>query len=209
MRLGIMGGTFDPIHYGHLFIAEEARTRFRLQQILFIPNGEPPHKQDYQVTSASRRYSMAMIAVHGNSAFSCSPIEVERAGPSYAAETLVAIHDQQPHSELFYITGIDAISDVLNWHQHSELFRLAKFIAAARPGYPMELLKDRLPSNYLERILPLVTTSPDISATEIRRRALQNLTIRYLTPDGVVDYIHKHRLYRTDNIRTMPQKLKG
>lgn len=197
MRLGIMGGTFDPIHYGHLFIAEEARTHFRLNHVLFVPNGHPPHKKSYPVTPAQHRYAMSLIATHSNSAFSCSPVEMDRTGPCYTVDTLALIRQQYPEAELFYITGIDAIADILTWNRHDVVIQMATFIAATRPGFDPVALRQRLPVDYLARILVLGSTALNISSTDLRWRIANNLSIRYLTPDGVMEYIYKHRLYRS------------
>lgn len=195
MRLGIMGGTFDPIHYGHLFVAEEARTRFRLNHVLFVPNGEPPHKKDYDLTAARHRYAMTLVATHGNRAFGCSPLEFQRPGPSYTVDTLKILQDQNPEAELFYITGVDAIADILSWERNEEIIQMATFIAATRPGFDLRTMKDRLPFAYLERILLLGSTWLGISSTEIRQRFKQDLSARYLTPDAVLEYINKYKLY--------------
>ncbi len=197
MRLGIMGGTFDPIHNGHLFVAEEARIRFRLNNVLFVPNGQPPHKKDYEITSSSKRYSMALIATHSNQAFGCSPIESNRSGPSYTVDTLKMIKEQNPDAELYYITGIDAVADILTWKRHEEVIQMATFIAAMRPGYNLVDLRGKLPRPYLERILLLGSTYLGISSTDIRARLQQNLPVRYLLPDSVLEYIMKNSLYGT------------
>src|SRR5713226_3801830 len=118
MRLGIMGGTFDPIHYGHLFIAEEARARFHLSHVLFVPNGQPPHKKEYGLTPSNHRYAMTLIATHTNKAFGCSPMELNRPGASYTVDTLISLREQYPDAEQFYITGVDAIADILTWKRH-------------------------------------------------------------------------------------------
>ena len=198
MRLGIMGGTFDPIHYGHLFIAEEARVHFRLNSVLFIPNGNPPHKADGEVTAARHRYAMTLIATHSNPAFGCSPIELNRPGPSYTVDTLDIVREQHPGAELFMITGVDAVAEILTWKRHEEVIQKTKFIAAIRPGFGLDTLKDRLPRSYLERILLVGSTALGISSTDIRQRIRQGHSIRYLTPDGVVDYIVKHQLYAAE-----------
>lgn len=195
MRLGIMGGTFDPIHYGHLFVAEEARVRFRLNNVLFVPNGRPPHKKEYALTPARDRYAMTLIATHANKSFGCSPTELNRPGASYTVDTLTLLREQNPDAELYYITGIDAIADILTWKRNEEVIQMATFIAATRPGFDLLSLKDRLPQPYLERILLLGSTALGISSSEIRERLRQNLPVRYLTPDGVLDYIEKHNLY--------------
>lgn len=198
MRLGIMGGTFDPIHNGHLFVAEEARIRFRLNNVLFVPNGQPPHKQELKITPSRMRYAMALIATHSNQAFGCSPVESNRPGPSYAVDTLRSIREQNPDAELYYITGIDAVADILSWNRHEEVIQLATFIAAMRPGYNLVDLRDKMPRSYLERILLLGSTYLGISSTDIRSRLEQSLPVRYLMPDAVLDYIFKNSLYGTN-----------
>jgi nicotinate-nucleotide adenylyltransferase len=192
-----MGGTFDPIHYGHLFIAEEARVRFRLNHVLFVPSGRPPHKIETDLTSATHRYAMTLLATHGNQAFGCSPVELNRPGPSYTVDTLALLKEQYPDAELFFLTGVDAIADILSWKRHEEVIQTATFLAAMRPGYDLQTLKERLPEEYLTRILVLGSNPLGISSTEIRERIQQNLPARYLTPDSVLDYIQKHRLYQT------------
>src|SRR5690348_11456222 len=121
MRLGIMGGTFDPIHYGHLFIAEEARVRFRLHNILFVPNGEPPHKKNYTLTPAKHRFAMTLIATRPNQGFAITPMELNRPGPSFTIDTLTTLRQENPVAELFYITGVDAVADILTWRRHEEV----------------------------------------------------------------------------------------
>ena len=195
MRLGIMGGTFDPIHYGHLFIAEEARVHFRLNSVQFVPNGSPPHKPDRAITSATHRYVMTLIATRSNPAFGCSAVELNRPGPSYTVDTLDFVRKEYPDAELFTITGVDAIAEILTWKRHEEVIQKTTFIAATRPGFDLQILKERLPHSYLEKILLVGSTALDISSTDIRARVRQGLSIRYLTPDGVIDYIAKHRLY--------------
>ncbi len=190
-----MGGTFDPIHHGHLFVAEEARVFYRLDRILFLPNGHPPHKRVYELTPAEHRFAMTQVAIRSNPDFECSDLEVNRTGASYTVDSLTALREQEPTADLFYITGVDAVADILTWRRHSEVIRLAHFIAATRPGYALAELKRRLPPDYLDRILLIGTTALGISSTELRHRVSRGLPIRYLTPDGVVDYINEHRLY--------------
>lgn len=195
MRLGIMGGTFDPIHYGHLFVAEESRVRFQLSRVVFIPNGTPPHKQGCAVTSAQHRFAMTEIATASNPYFECSRIEMERSGPSYTIDTLERLHEEHPNAEMFTITGIDAIAEILTWRRHAEVIQKSGFIAATRPGFDMKFLSDRLPESYLSKIAVIGSTSLGISSTDIRTRVGAGLPIRYLTPDGVAEYIKEHRLY--------------
>ena len=196
MRLGIIGGTFDPIHYGHLFIAEEARARFQLNHVAFIPNGQPPHKNGAVVSPARHRYAMTQTAVAGNPNFICSPIEMQRPGLSYTVDTLTTLKEMYPDAELFYITGVDAIAQILTWKRHEEVFRLATFLAATRPGFDLLSLKDALPQDYLARVLLIGSTYLGISSTDIRDRVRQNLPARYLTPDSVLNYIYKNQLYK-------------
>lgn len=195
MRLGIMGGTFDPIHYGHLFIAEEARVHFCLDSVMFIPNGSPPHKPDRAITPAVHRYAMAQIATRSNAAFDCSPVELNRSGPSYTVDTLDLLREAYPEAELFTITGVDAIAEILTWKRHADVIQKTTFIAATRPGFDYQILKDRLPESYVNKILAVGSTALGISSTEIRTRVRQGRPIRYLTPDGVADYIAQYGLY--------------
>ena len=195
MRLGILGGTFDPIHYGHLFIAEEARARFQLDTVAFIPNGQPPHKNGATVTPARHRFAMTQKAVAGNSHFICSPLEIQRPGLSYTVDTLTALKEMYPDAELFYITGVDAIAQILTWKRHEEVIRMATFLAATRPGFDLLSLKDSLPPEYLSSVLLIGSTYLGISSTDIRDRIRQNLPSRYLTPDSVLKYIYKNHLY--------------
>lgn len=191
-----MGGTFDPIHYGHLLAAEEARFRFRLQRVIFIPCGLPPHKEPHTITPAEHRYAMVVLATASNPFFTVSRIEIDRPGPSYSVETVRAFRERFGQgTELFFITGADAVLEILTWKDNKELIGLCRFIAVTRPGYDLRQLKEQLPPDYLERITPLLIPGADISSTLIRDRVRRGEPIRYLTPDPVCDYIAKHRLY--------------
>lgn len=196
MNLGILGGTFDPIHHAHLFIAEEARVRFGLDRVLFIPNAMPPHKQSYPVTEPANRVAMVRAAIESNPAFELSLVELERPGPSYTVDTLTHLRDRFPGADLFFITGLDTILEIPTWYRPEEVIRLTRFIAAERPGYSWDPGEQELPEHLVERVLPLSTTHLDISSTDIRRRVRDGLPIRYLTPDSVVEYIRLHSLYR-------------
>lgn len=195
-RIGILGGTFDPIHYAHLFIAEEARVRIGLDQVLFIPNGQPPHKKPYEVTAAVHRLEMTRLAIQGNPAFECSSIEAEREGPSYSVDTLERLHTDHPGAEIYFITGFDAVAELSTWMRHEEVVRLCRFVAVARPGTGAAELERRLPASYLKRIEILESTDLGISSTEIREQVRAGRPIRYLTPDSVVEYIARHGLYK-------------
>lgn len=192
-----MGGTFDPIHYGHLIAAEEARHKFNLSQVIFVPCGIPPHKKDYKVTAAEHRYAMTLLATASNPYFSVSRVEIDRPGPSYAVDTIKIFRKQFGEDvELFFITGLDAVLEVLTWKNPDELVRLCHFIAVTRPGYDAQKLQEQLPAHYLDRISLLAIPGVDISSTMIRERVRKGEPIRYLTPDAVCDYIAKHRLYK-------------
>lgn len=192
-----MGGTFDPIHYGHLIAAEEARHKFNLSQVSFVPCGIPPHKKDYKVTAAEHRYAMTLLATASNPYFSVSRVEIDRPGPSYAVDTIKIFRKQFGEDvELFFITGLDAVLEVLTWKNPDELVRLCHFIAVTRPGYDAQKLQEQLPAHYLDRISLLAIPGVDISSTMIRERVRKGEPIRYLTPDAVCDYIAKHRLYK-------------
>ncbi len=193
-----MGGSFDPIHYGHLVAAEEARHRFDLKLVFFVPCGIPPHKKPQEITPAEHRYVMTVLATASNPFFHVSRIEIDRPGPSYAVDTVRLFRQEWGEkTELFFITGLDAVLEILTWRNHEELVQLCQFIAVTRPGYDANRLREVLPPAYLERIHLLSIPGIDISSTLIRQRVRRNEPIRYLTPDPVCDYIAKHGLYRS------------
>jgi nicotinate-nucleotide adenylyltransferase len=194
--VGIMGGTFDPVHFGHLTAAEEARLRFGLARVVFVPNGQPPHKKDYPVTPAEDRYAMVVLATASNPAFDASRVEIDRPGPSYAVDTVQALRERLgPEVRLYFITGADAILEILTWREPEELARSCEFIAVTRPGYDMRRLERELSASLLERTHVLPVPGVDISSTELRRRAGVGESLRYLTQESVVRYIAAHRLY--------------
>ena len=197
MRLGVMGGTFDPIHYGHLVTAEEARVQFRLDQVLFVPAGEPPHKeQRSDVAPAEHRYLMTVIATAANPAFEVSRMEIERPGPSYTIDTVRALRAERgPGLELYFITGADAVWEILTWHEHEEVAKLARFIAATRPGYPLDRFQSPDRGGITGSVEIMEIPALAISSSDIRERLREARPIRYLTPDAVVAYIAKHDLY--------------
>ncbi len=202
-RIGIMGGTFDPIHYGHLIGAEEARFRFGLEKVIFMPCGQPPHKKDYPVTPARHRLAMVLLATASNPYFQVSTEEIERPGPSYTIDTIRSYRERFGEAlDLYFITGADAILEILTWKENTELIRLTRFIGITRPGYDLTALNQRLPPSYLERIDILEIPTIDISSTQLRQRVCTGEPIRYLTPDPVRDYIAKEGLYRNANQKT-------
>ncbi|MDI3480467.1 MAG: nicotinate-nucleotide adenylyltransferase [Tepidanaerobacteraceae bacterium] len=199
-RVGIMGGTFDPIHYGHLVTAEAARTTFNLDEVVFTPTGNPPHKKDYIVTPAEHRYIMTALAINDNPYFKVSRVEIDRKGYTYTVDTLrYFAKEYGEDTSLFFISGADAILDILTWKDVREVLSMCTFIAATRPGYPMEKLKQKLQEIkrlYNSEVYPLEVTGMDISSTEIRRRVREGLSIKYLLPESIEIYIKKHGIYR-------------
>ena len=196
-RLGIMGGTFDPIHYGHLLMAEEARQAFALDQVVFVPNGRPAHKKAYLVSSPEDRYAMTLLATGSNPYFSTSRIEIERPGPSYTIDTLRAFRQMYPDLDaLYFITGADAVLEILTWHEYDNLVRECQFIAVTRPGFVLERLPEVVDAEFLDRVSFLPIPGLDISSTDIRRRVREGQSVKYLTPEPVEAYIQQQGLYR-------------
>lgn len=197
MRLGLMGGTFDPVHYGHLVIAETARVELGLERVIFIPATSPPHKTERTVSSAVHRYEMVVAATASNPHFFMSRIEMERVGPSYTVDTLRQFRAEGgSEQELFFITGADSILEILTWRHHEDVIRLATFIAVTRPGYDLGRLERVLPAPYLSQVRVLHAPLVDISSTDLRARVRAGRPIRYLVPEAVETYIDKHGLYQ-------------
>ena len=195
-RLGVMGGTFDPIHHGHLVTAEEALWQFELDEVVFVPTGQPWMKEDRVVTAAEHRYLMTVIATASNPRFRVSRIEVERSGPTYAVETLQELRRQSEEDvELFFITGADAMLEILHWKDPQEVLSLAHFIAATRPGYDIARFEKEAPTRH-PRVSVMDIPALSISSTDVRRRVQEGHSIRYLVPEGVNAYIRKAGLYR-------------
>ena len=195
-RIGILGGTFDPIHYGHLAIAEEARVALQLSRVLFIPTAQQPLKQHQPMAAAEHRLSMVKLACQTNSSFEPSDIEVNRSGVSYTVTTLTTLHEQGL-CHLYFIIGADALADMARWYNVSKLLELAKIVGIKRPGIQIspEQLTGTLPQLKTQLTL-LEGPSLDISSSELRKRLSQGQPIRYLTPDTVISYIETQRLYR-------------
>jgi nicotinate-nucleotide adenylyltransferase len=192
-RLGVMGGTFDPIHYGHLVTAEEALHQFELDEVVFVPTGLPWMKEHEIVSPAEDRYLMTVIATASNPRFSVSRVEVEREGPTYTIDTLRAIKDLSG-ADLFFVTGADAVLEIFQWKDRGKLFDLAHFIAATRPGYDIAALEEQAAAN--EGITAMSIPALAISSTDIRARVARGRPIRYLVPEGVASYVGKAGLYR-------------
>jgi nicotinate-nucleotide adenylyltransferase len=192
-----MGGTFDPIHNGHLVAASEVADRFDLDEVVFVPTGEPWQKAGRHVTPAEDRYLMTVIATASNPRFSVSRVDIERGGRTYTTDTLRDLRALYPDSELYFITGADALASILSWQDVEELFSLARFVGVSRPGYVLDgghvsAAVKSLPSDALTLLeVPALA----ISSTDCRSRASQDRTIWYLVPDGVVQYVAKRNLY--------------
>lgn len=198
-RLAVMGGTFDPIHYGHLATAEAVRSKYKLDKIIFIPSGNPPHKEDRYIIDKSYRYNMAVLATMSNQHFEVSTIEIEREGNSYTIDTLKKLKSIYINSEIFFITGADALCEIEKWKDVSGNFNLATFIGATRPGVDFISVKnkiDELKHKYNAKILNIHVPSLDISSTDLRERLKRNESIKYLLPENVEKYIYKYNLYR-------------
>uniref|UniRef100_A0A7C2E2W3 Probable nicotinate-nucleotide adenylyltransferase n=1 Tax=Ammonifex degensii TaxID=42838 RepID=A0A7C2E2W3_9THEO len=199
VRIGLMGGTFDPIHYGHLVAAEDARFELGLEKVIFIPAGQPPHKPKERVSAAAHRVAMVRLAIATNPYFELSTIEVERPGPSYTVDTVAAFREQYSAGELYFITGADAVAEILSWHKAEELLTLCQLVAVTRPGYVLEALRERLRGldGYLwRRIRLLPVPGVAISSTALRERVREGRPIRYLLPEEVEAYIREQGLYR-------------
>jgi nicotinate-nucleotide adenylyltransferase len=195
-RLGVMGGTFDPIHYGHLVTAEEALTQFDLDEVLFVPTGRPWMKEHEVVSPAEDRYLMTVIATASNPRFRVSRMEVDRDGPTYTVETLRSLRGELgDDTDLFFVTGADAVLEIFQWREPQELFDLAHFIAATRPGYDIASFEAHAPDRH-PGITVMNIPALAISSTDIRGRVHQGRPIRYLVPEGVNSYVQKAGLYR-------------
>jgi nicotinate-nucleotide adenylyltransferase len=190
-RIGIMGGTFDPIHHGHLVAASEAQVALDLDEVIFVPTGQPADKP--QVMSAEHRYLMTVIATASNPRFRVSRVDIDRPGITYTVDTLHDIRQEFPDSDLFFITGADAIASFLSWKESDSLTTKAHFVAVSRPGH--ELSVAELPG---EGVTVLEVPALAISSTDCRDRVRAGHSVWYLVPDGVVQYIAKHRLYRSE-----------
>ncbi|MCL1816678.1 MAG: nicotinate-nucleotide adenylyltransferase [Clostridiales bacterium] len=193
-RVGIMGGTFDPIHYGHLVTAEIARSKFSLDTVVFVPSGQPPHKQSLP-GYAEKRLMMTLLATVTNLHFQVSRTEIDRKGPSYTYDTLIEfIEVFGQKSKFYFITGADAVLEMFSWHNAEKLLELCSFIAATRPGYLLSELQN-LPDAFLNKIELMQVPALSISSSDIRRRIRTGEPIKYLLPETVEIYIYKQGLY--------------
>ncbi|MFT4287870.1 nicotinate-nucleotide adenylyltransferase [Nocardioides sp.] len=192
-RVGVMGGTFDPIHHGHLVAASEVQGVFGLDEVIFVPTGDPWQKSDREVSPAEHRYLMAVIATAANPRFTVSRVDIDRSGPTYTIDTLRDLHTSLPEDDLFFITGADALAEIFTWRDADQLFDLAQFVGCTRPGYTMDDgVLARIPT---DRVTMLEIPALAISSTDCRERHRRGEPVWYLVPDGVVQYIGKHDLY--------------
>ncbi len=197
-KIGIMGGSFNPIHIGHLHLAESARVEFGLDQVIFIPTGDNPLKNTNAEVDRSQRYHMVELAIASNPYFSATPIEIKRYGNSYTIDTVREIQKAHPGAVIYFITGADIMFEVTKWRESRELMRAMIFITAFRPGYPKTKFNKRihtLRKEYHARILKLVSSEMDIASTDIRSRIKEGKSIKYLIPEPVEAYIVENGLY--------------
>ena len=189
-----MGGTFDPIHHGHLVAASEVQSWFDLDEVVFVPTGQPWQKTDREVSPAEDRYLMTVIATASNPRFSVSRVDIDRAGPTFTVDTLRDLQAERgPEWDLFFITGADALEQILSWRDPDELFALAHFVGCTRPEH--SLTAEGLPA---DKVTLVEVPALAISSTECRERVAHGEPIWYLVPDGIVQYITKRRLYSAD-----------
>ena len=189
IRLGVMGGTFDPIHNGHLVAASEVAAALKLDQVVFVPTGAPENKPE--VTGGEHRYLMTVIATAANPRFLVSRVDIDRDKPTYTVDTLTDLKNSYPDAELFFITGSDAIAQILAWKEVQRLWDLAHFVAVSRPGHALQI-----PDVPAGAVTVVEVPALSISSTDCRNRVSNGEPIWYLVPDGVVQYIGKHGLYR-------------
>lgn len=218
MTLGVLGGTFDPIHLGHVAAAEAAQQALSLDRIVIVPSHIPPHRIDPTTASAEDRFAMAELAAADRPGWSASRIEIDRDGPSYTYDTLIALLQgpalskrsasrsdevrESKGTQNFFITGADAFAEIATWSRYPAILDLANFVVVSRPGITLDSLRERVPSAFTPRpaaktrVILVEARTPDVSSTEIRRRARAGASLSGLVPESVADYIHIHGLYR-------------
>jgi nicotinate-nucleotide adenylyltransferase len=200
MRIGVFGGTFDPVHLGHLILAEQCREQARLDRVLFIPAALPPHKQDQEITPFAQRVEMLSLAIAGHPAFAIDELEGDRPGPSYTVDTLEELHRRATDVEWLLLVGSDCLPDLPRWHEPARIGELAEVLIVARPGYDVEDLvelhfRNHLPPElHLHQLVHVPMVS--LASSDLRRRIAEGRSVRYLVPRAVEVYIETHRLYR-------------
>ncbi len=188
MKIGILGGTFNPVHLGHLILADEVREKMQLDRVIFVPTYLPPHKDSSGIAAACDRYKMIKMAIKENKYFAISDAEIKRDGRSYTIDTIKEFKHSFPNEEIYFITGSDLLNYLEEWRDLSEIIKMVKFIVATRPGYPLE----KIPA-YIQTV---AIRAVDISAFQIRNCVKENKSFRYLVPEAVYDYIIKKKLYK-------------
>jgi nicotinate-nucleotide adenylyltransferase len=199
MRVGVLGGTFDPVHSGHVVIAEEARLRFSLNKVLFVPAGKPWLKTNSKITAAVHRVEMVKRAIAGNASFELSTIEIDRPGPSYSVDTVAALQQKLgAGARIFFLIGWDSLAELPQWQDPARLIQLCKLVAVTRPGLSRPDLKSLEPSvpGITQSVVWLDISPINISSSDIRDRVAQGLSIHGLVPDNVESYIAENKLYR-------------
>ncbi len=204
MRLGLLGGSFDPVHYGHLLLAECCREACALDEVWFVPAATPPHKQSRSLASAGQRLEMLQLATGGAPAFRVCELEIQRKGVSYTVDTLEQIHREQPETELFLLLGADSLNDLPNWREPERICQLAQPVAVRRPNYPeprFELLADLLSSRQLQNLQEQQVAMPliELSSSDIRQRISAGQSIRFRTPRAVEKFIQAQRIYESES----------
>jgi nicotinate-nucleotide adenylyltransferase len=212
MTLGVLGGTFDPIHNGHLAAADAAQRALAIDAIMLVPSRIPPHRQQPVGADGEHRYAMASLAAADRPGWMASRIEIDRKGPSYSYDTLVELGQDRPSTQIFFILGVDAFAEIATWSRYPAVLDLANFLVVSRPGITLDSLRERVPSAFEQRpprppsrlsglgseetrVILVDATTPDVSSTEIRRRVSNGESIAGLVPDRVAAYIQAHRLY--------------
>jgi len=189
-----MGGTFNPIHHGHLVTAEAIRDEFKLDKVIFVPSGKPPHKDNNKIASPDHRWMMTVLATITNEYFSVSSMEVKKKGESYTRDTILELKKIYGETtDCYFITGADAIAEISTWHKVEDLPKLAKFIAVSRPGYKLDI--NKIDSRFRKCTYLIEVPALAISSTEIRKRIKRGQSIKYLLPETVENYIYKNNLY--------------
>jgi nicotinate-nucleotide adenylyltransferase len=207
MKVGVLGGTFDPIHLGHVAAAEAAQQSLALESIILIPSSIPPHRAQPAGAAAEHRFAMAQLAAAGRPGWTVSRIEIDRQGPSYTYDTLVALRTLSATSQFFFITGADAFAEIATWSRYPAVLDLAIFVVVSRPGITLDSLRERVPSAFSEtaRVILVEAHTPAVSSTEIRQRIRAGQSLSGLVPDAVAAYITAQRLYLQEPKGTLAQ----
>lgn len=192
-KIGILGGTFDPIHIGHLILAEEVKNKLGLDGVIFTPCMHPPHKTKRKPSPAKDRFRMTQLAIEGNRSFSISDIELKRGGVSYTVDTLRQLKEIHPRSEIYFLTGADMLEEIHTWREPEEVYKLAKMVIATRPGFDKFDPKNR----YAQKSTIVEITGVDVSSSQIREKVKKGQSIKYLVPSRVEDYVKKKKLYKS------------